>query len=128
MDPLSIHTYLSLKHLKPRPQPRDTVKTKIKFCGITVQDHKKHNLSSVEIPMNNDEKNLVDYLYIYGIPELKEEIILLKNGGRKVEMEGLSTKFKYYDTGNGPKSTSREIWLKEFKRYFFDKLSEISKE
>jgi DNA topoisomerase VI subunit A len=127
LDPHSIYAYLAIKYLRQKPQTRDFQKSKVRFCAITASDFEKYKLKEVGISLSNDEKLILGYLDLFGIPELRPEIELLKSQRKKFEIEGLSHQFKYYKSGAGneKRATTREIWLEEFKQYFFGKISEL---
>ncbi|MGC9310460.1 MAG: hypothetical protein ACP5E4_01915 [Candidatus Aenigmatarchaeota archaeon] len=128
LDPHSLYAYLALKYLRLKPDPRNVPKAHAKFCGITSCDHEKYGLSEVAILLSSGEKDILEFVEVFEAPELKKEINLLR-AGYKFEIEGLSHQFKYYNAGAGDekKATTKEVWLEEFKRYFFEKLAEVGK-
>jgi hypothetical protein len=88
LDPVSIYTYLSLKHLNINPMPSDKPKLKLEGFRLSVKDCQKNiQMKRACIKLSDEEKIILDFVSKFNTPEIKSEIEFLKKG-IKFEIEG----------------------------------------
>ena len=120
LDPISFYTFLAISYAKRLPKPKDKLKLRVKYGGITLRDCKKYLSSWIKIP--DYEKVILGWVERFKIPELRKEIGFLKKSGRKIEMEGICRCFKMVRDKEGIYFKVSRSKMREFEGYLKSKL------
>jgi hypothetical protein len=88
LDPISFLTYLTFLHLKRKPTPKDKIKIRINFAGITLPDYKRYlSNKDVLIKLPETEKIILDFVMKFKFNQLKQELKFIIERSLKLSLK-----------------------------------------
>ena len=89
LDPTSLLIYLTILYGKINFTSKSKIKKQVKFTGVTYKDYKDYLSEKVLIKLTEDEKQKLNKLLKFNVPQIKKEAKFLSEKGYKVEIEAV---------------------------------------